>query len=130
LRAAAPPPPLPRCSPPPRGRRRRGAPPAPSPPSRFVPGHAPPPSQPGGYAAGERPAPPPYEPLERWRASRPYLRGLDFFNRGWWWEAHESWESLWHVCEGRDEAQHELPKGLIQPGACGPTREPGSEGGA
>ena len=100
------------------------------PPYRFVPGHAKHPFQPGGYAAGERPAAPPYEPLDRWRVSQPYLRGLDFFNRGWWWEAHESWESLWHVCEGRDEAQHVLLKGLIQLAACALNRERGSDGGA
>jgi predicted metal-dependent hydrolase len=102
----------------------------PFPPYRFVPGHAPHPFQPGGYAAGERPAPPPYVPLERWRESRPWLRGLDFFNRGWWWEAHESWESLWHVCEGRDPAQHELLKGLIQLAACALNRERGADAGA
>lgn len=100
------------------------------PPYRFVPGHAPHPFLPGGYAAGERPEPPPYVPLERWRESRPYLRGLDFFNRGWWWEAHESWESLWHVCEGRDEAQHELLKGLIQLAACALNRERGADAGS
>ncbi len=51
-----------------------------SPPYRFVPGHAPHPFQPGGYAAGERPPAPTFEPLDRWCHSRPYLRGLDFFN--------------------------------------------------
>jgi uncharacterized protein len=102
----------------------------PFPPYRFVPGHTRHPFQPGGYAAGERPPAPPYEPLERWRHSRPYLRGLDFFNRGWWWEAHESWESLWHVCAGRDPAQHDLLKGLIQLAACALNRERGSDGGA
>ena len=77
-----------------------------------------------------RPPAPPYEPLERWRHSRPYLRGLDFFNRGWWWEAHETWESLWHVAEGRDEAQHELLKGLIQLAASALNRERGNDAGA
>lgn len=102
----------------------------PFPPYRFVPGHAPHPFYPGGYAHGQRTPPPPYEPLDRWRASRPYLRGLDFFNRGWWWEAHESWESLWHVCAGRDEAQRELLKGLIQLAACALNRERASDAGA
>jgi hypothetical protein len=102
----------------------------PFPPYRFVPGHAPHPFQPGGYAAGQRTPPPPYEPLDRWRHARPYLRGLDFWNRGWWWEAHESWESLWHVCAGRDEPQRELLKGLIQLAACALNRERGSDAGA
>jgi len=102
----------------------------PFPPYRFVPGHAPHPFLPGGYAAGQHPPPPPYAPLERWRESPAYLRGLDFFNRGWWWEAHETWESLWHVCEGRDEAQHELLKGLIQLAASALNRERGNDAGA
>jgi hypothetical protein len=112
-----------------------GAPPlflpdAPFPPYRFVPGHAPHPFQPGGYAAGERPQPPPYVPLDRWRASPAYLRGLDFFNRAWWWEAHETWEGLWHVCEGRDAAQHDFLKGLIQLAACALNRERGNDAGS
>jgi predicted metal-dependent hydrolase len=101
------------------------------PPYRFVPGQAPHPfNDREGYGYGQRPEPPPFVPRDRWRESEPYLRGLDFFNRGWWWEAHESWESLWHVVEGRDEAQHELLKGLIQLAACALNRERGHDEGA
>lgn len=101
------------------------------PPYRFVPGQAPHPFMDReGWGYGQHPAAPPFVPRERWRESEPYLRGLDFFNRGWWWEAHESWESLWHVVEGRDAAQHELLKGLIQLAACALNRERGHDEGA
>jgi hypothetical protein len=103
----------------------------PFPPYRFVPGVTPHPfNQAGGYAFGQRPPAPPFLPRDQWRENEPYLRGLDFFNRGWWWEAHESWESLWHVVQGRDEAQHELLKGLIQLAACALNRERGHDEGA
>lgn len=85
------------------------------PPYRFVPGHTPHPyKQDGGYLFGQEHAPPPFLPGERWRENRSYLRGFDFFNRGWWWEAHEEWEALWHVCQDRDPAQHALLQALIQ----------------
>jgi hypothetical protein len=103
----------------------------PFPPYRFVPGHAPHPfAQPGGYAYGRRPEPPPFRGAGQWRRNRAYLRGLDFFNRGWWWEAHEAWESYWHVTAGRDARQHDLFKALIQLAACALNRERRSHAGA
>jgi predicted metal-dependent hydrolase len=102
----------------------------PFPPYRFVPGQAPHPLMPGGYAHGLRVTPPPFRAAERWRENRAYLRGLDLFNRGWWWEAHEAWESYWHVVEGRDAVQHDLFKALIQLAACALQRERGSDPGA
>lgn len=98
----------------------RGAPPLwlpdePFPPYRFVPGHAPHPfAQEGGYAYGKRPPNPPPCAADDWRNNHAFLRGVDFFNRGWWWEAHEAWEGYWHAVEGVDVAQHDLMKGLIQ----------------
>ena len=43
----------------------------------------------------ERPDPP--DP-EQWHLCRPYLYGIDLFNDGYYWEAHEVWEGLWHAC--------------------------------
>jgi hypothetical protein len=101
------------------------------PPYRFVPGHTPHPfAQKGGYAYGERPPNPPACAADDWRDNRAYLRGVDFFNRGWWWEAHEAWEGYWHSVEGVDDAQHDLMKGLIQLAACALNRERGHDGGA
>jgi len=112
------------------GAPRRYLPGEPFPPYRFVPGHAPHPQMKGGYAHGRRSPPPPFRSEQEWRGNRAYLLGLDFFNRGWWWEAHEAWESYWHVVEGRDETQHRLFKALIQLAACALQRERGSDAGA
>ncbi|HZL98752.1 MAG TPA: DUF309 domain-containing protein, partial [Planctomycetota bacterium] len=103
----------------------------PFPPYRFVPGgREPHPLMEGGYAHGRPAAPPPFRAAGEWRLNRAYLRGLDCFNRGWWWEAHEAWESYWHVVEGRDETQHRFFKALIQLAACALQRERGSDAGA
>ena len=103
----------------------------PFPPYRFVPGgREPHPLMEGGYAHGRQPEPPPFRTAEKWRNNAAYLRGLDLFNRGWWWEAHEVWESYWHVVEGRDTVQHDLFKALIQLAACALQRERGSDAGA
>lgn len=113
-----------------------GAPPlflsdVPFPPYRFVPGHAPHPyMQEGGYAYGESHAPPPHVPTDRWRENHSYLRGLDFFNRGWWWEAHEEWEAAWKVCRDVDPAQHDLLKCLIQFAAAALNLERGHDSAA
>lgn len=40
------------------------------------------------------------------------------FNAGYYWEAHEAWESLWHA-EGRRGATAEVLKGLIKLAAAG-----------
>ncbi|MFA6108938.1 MAG: DUF309 domain-containing protein [Candidatus Latescibacterota bacterium] len=33
--------------------------------------------------------------LATWRENRLFLGGVDLFNHGYWWEAHEWWEALW-----------------------------------
>ncbi len=38
---------------------------------------------------------------EEWRACRNYLYGIDLFNHGFYWEAHEAWEGLWVACGRR-----------------------------
>jgi hypothetical protein len=103
----------------------------PFPPYRFVPGHAPHPfAHREGYGYGQRPEPPPFRTAGQWKRNRAYLHGVDLFNRGWWWEAHEVWESYWHVTAGHDAQQHDLFKALIQLAACALNRERGSDGGA
>ncbi|MEO5657976.1 MAG: DUF309 domain-containing protein [Nitrospiria bacterium] len=34
---------------------------------------------------------------EEWRDLPAYLRGVDLFNRWYFWEAHEAWEGLWRA---------------------------------
>ncbi len=53
-----------------------------------------------------------------WRASPSYLFGFKLFNAGYYWEAHEVWESLWHA-HGRRGPIADLLKGLIKLAAAG-----------
>ena len=91
----------------------------PLPPYTYVPGQTPHPrSDPAGHLYGEPPEQPaPLDP-EQWQGSRTYLRGIDLFNAGYFWEAHEVWESLWHAA-GRRGATADLLKGLIKLAAAG-----------
>jgi hypothetical protein len=43
---------------------------------------------------------------------------VDLFNHGYYWEAHEQWESLWHAC-GRKGPVANLLQGLIRLAAAG-----------
>lgn len=91
------------------------------PPYRFIPGRNPHPvANPAGHsfrAAGESEPHVTFVPPERWRESEAYLYGCDLYNHGYWWEAHEAWEGLWHHPE-KGSAQKEFLQGLIQVSAC------------
>jgi len=100
------------------------------PPYAYVPGRSPHPvSDPAGHSYGRAPeSPPPLDP-ERWRDSPMYLYGFDLFNHGYYWEAHEAWESLWHAA-GRRGAVATLLKGLIKLAAAGVKIRQGRADGA
>jgi hypothetical protein len=88
----------------------------PFPPYSFVPGLNPhPEAEPAAQAVQAALSMP--EP-EHWQECRPYLRGLDLFNHGYYWEAHEVWEGLWHAC-GREGPRADFLKGLIKLAAAG-----------
>ena len=91
----------------------------PLPPYSFVPGRSPHPvSDPAGHSQGITPAPvAPINP-DHWRESRDYLRAIDLFNHGYYWEAHEAWEGLWHAV-GRRGLLADFLKGLIKLAAAG-----------
>ncbi len=94
--------------------RPRLVPDRPLPPYTFVPGQAPHPrSDPAGHQYAR--APEPIDPLDptRWPENVTYLYGIDLFNHGYYWEAHEAWESLWHGA-GRRGHTADFLKGLIQ----------------
>jgi hypothetical protein len=86
----------------------------PLPPYTHIPGRTPHPiSDPAGHSFGTRnDTIAEFDPT-RWRECRPYLRGLDLFNHGYYWEAHEAWESLWHAA-GRTGPVAHFVKALIQ----------------
>ena len=53
-----------------------------------------------------------------WRENETWLFAFDLFNHGYYWEAHEAWESLWHA-SGRTGPVADLLKGLIKLAAAG-----------
>ena len=50
---------------------------------------------------------------EDWGAVEEYLYGIDLFNAAYFWEAHESWEAVWHAVE-RDSTEGLFLQGMIQ----------------
>jgi uncharacterized protein len=54
----------------------------------------------------------------KWQASETYLYAIDLFNHGYYWEAHEAWEALWHAAGHRGQVADFL-KGLIKLAAAG-----------
>lgn len=71
----------------------------PFPPYSFVPGQSIHPRRPGGHAHDELMSPPAYLDAASPRDCRPFLRDLDLFNHGYYWEAHEEWEGLWRAAD-------------------------------
>jgi uncharacterized protein len=55
---------------------------------------------------------------ENWAENRNYLLALDYFNHGYYWEAHEEWERLWRV-SGPDSTVGRFLKGLVKLSAAG-----------
>ena len=81
---------------------------------RFIPGKAPHPTRdPEGHSYNK-----PLEKLEpfeldQWQYCDEYLYGIDLFNHGYWWEAHEALEAVW-VAAGRQTETGLFIQGLIQ----------------
>lgn len=90
------------------------------PPYTFVPGgpwpH--PVSDPRGHSAGRHPITADRIDESAWNNSVDYRHAIDLFNAGYYWEAHEVWERLWHAHQ-RIGPTAELLKGLIKLAAAG-----------
>lgn len=89
------------------------------PPYTYVPGKMPHPTRdPAGhsYGAVERPCPAP-DPLHPDHCPA-FQEGLDLFQAGYYWEAHEAWEAVWNAA-GRHGAAADFLKGLIKLAAAG-----------
>jgi hypothetical protein len=99
------------------------------PPYSYVPGKFPHPlSDPAGHSFGHVKGK--CDPLTPENATRhgEYLWGIELFNHGYYWEAHETWEQAWHACGQKGPAADYL-KGLIKLAAAGvKTREGRPEG--
>ena len=91
----------------------------PFPPYAYLPGRNPHPTRDaGGHSYGRPPDQPDAPDPARWRACDDYLYGIDLFNHGYYWEAHEAWEGLWHAC-GRQGAIGTYLQALINFAAAG-----------
>jgi hypothetical protein len=86
----------------------------------FVPGKGlpHPRSHPLGHSFGRQQDQPQPLVVEAWCESIDYLHGLDLFNNGFYWEAHEAWEGLWHAA-GRRGPTADFLKALIKLAAAG-----------
>jgi len=88
----------------------------PFPPYRYLPFRPDiphPRNDPAGHSYHQEEAYQPPFRAEDWRNCEPYLYGVDLFNHGYWWEAHEAWESLW-LAAGRETLAGLFIQGLIQ----------------
>ena len=102
----------------------------PLPPYSYVPGgpwpH--PISSPRGHSYG-RAAGQVVSPVEPPGSSSPqFRRGVTLFNAGYYWEAHEVWEGLWHGY-GRHGVLADVIKALIKLAAAGVKVREGQEHG-
>jgi len=80
----------------------------------FLPGRDPHPVRdPAGHSYGVEGPPPAYVPCECWPENEHYLYGIDLYNHGYLWEAHEAWEDIWHPSK-HDADQADFLQGLIQ----------------
>lgn len=95
----------------------RYAPQRPLPPYSYVPGmHAHPISHPAGHSY--QIPPPPSAAVADLRACETFSYAIDLFNRGFYWEAHEAWETVWNEL-GRTGETADAIKGLIKLAAAG-----------
>lgn len=86
------------------------------PPYAYLPGRQPHPVRdPAGHSYRVEPIP---VAAEASLGSDVFLWGLDLFNHGYYWEAHEAWEGLWQVVD-RGGPSRMLFKGLILLSAAG-----------
>jgi len=68
---------------------------------------------PKGHSFQKEEEKPGYLPPEKWMSNDHYLFGVDLFNHGYWWEAHEAWETIWLTTQKTD-LEGQYLQGLIQ----------------
>ena len=86
----------------------------PFPAYRFVPGKTPHPTRDrDGHSYNEEPEQVVTFDAKEWNSCELYLYGIDLFNHGFWWEAHEAFEAVW-VGAGRHTETGLFIQGLIQ----------------
>jgi len=83
---------------------------------------------PDGHSYGEE-APDPVCTAADFGATEAWRFGVDLFNHGYYWEAHEAWEGIWRRLGRRSEAGRQV-QGLIQLAVAMLKRELGQDRGA
>ncbi|MCE9625455.1 MAG: DUF309 domain-containing protein [Deltaproteobacteria bacterium] len=68
---------------------------------------------PKGHSYKKEEEKPEYLPPEKWKQNDLYLYGIDLFNNGYWWEAHEAWETIW-LTTPKTDLEGQYLQGLIQ----------------
>ena len=87
---------------------------SPFPKYRYVPKTLPHPEiHPEGHSYGKKSPPEEFIVPENWPQNETYLYGVDLFNHGYWWEAHEAWEKVWMTTPKLD-CYGQFLQGLIQ----------------
>lgn len=87
----------------------------PFPPFRYIPGRSPHPRTAPTKNARlvTQDALPGFSP-DDWYTCEPYLYGIDLFNHGYWWEAHEVFETVWLAAGQGSTVCGRFVQGLIQ----------------
>lgn len=89
------------------------------PPYAFVPSYYPhPKANPDGHSYGQEEKE--FKTIDEstYKNSNDYLFGIDLFNHGYYWEAHEVWEGLWKA-HGKEGTTADFIKALIRLSASG-----------
>ncbi|MCA9076781.1 MAG: DUF309 domain-containing protein [Planctomycetaceae bacterium] len=73
---------------------------------------------PQGHSYNRKPSPPKSLTEVEWAENRSYLIALDYFNLGFYWEAHDEWDRLFRQT-GPDTTVGHFLKGLLKLAAAG-----------
>jgi len=87
----------------------------PFPPFRYIPGRSPHPrtAPTKNSRFFDQDTLPGFSP-DDWNTCESYLYGIDLFNHGYWWEAHEVFETVWLAAGQRATLCGRFVQGLIQ----------------
>jgi uncharacterized protein len=83
---------------------------------------------PQGHSYGRHAELPPLPQDDDWYTSLVYRYAVDLFNHGYYWEAHETWEGLWHAA-GELGPLADFFKALIKLAAAGVKQREGRPNG-
>ncbi len=89
----------------------------PFPPYRYIPFQDDTPhprTDPNGHSYNDDEDYVPHFSADDWCTCEPYLYGIDLFNHGYWWEAHEALETVWLAAGHKSTTCGKFVQGLIQ----------------